>query len=311
MRGVAPFAPFAPIALVVAVACSRGSAASDGGAAPGEPSEKGSAPDTSSASSGPATSATSPAPSTAPSEPEPPTQHVPPPNPAPPGEAKRSTVASLEADVTLRPYLSKLREHFTRDGKDARGPFAVQRVDLAEGRAALLVARPDESDPVALAVDPVAGQILFVKEHPTAGIAPPVAHHTIAPAPERGVAVFAWVASMHIVAARMWADDANPYADVEVFRPSACDELTVAYQAGFGWLAACASQSGTRAQRLRENLTGAWGPEGITVGTNSPVGRATITFEGRSRWRLGQVAKAVGGDRRLTFRYDADGQPLP
>jgi hypothetical protein len=286
---------------VLLAGCSRGSGAPDAGSLPEQPS----AVPTSEASGSASLPSAAPQASRLPSAP------ILPPNPAPSGEAKRSTVASLEADVALRPYLSKLREHFTRDGKEARGPFAVQRVDLAEGRAALLVARPDESDPVALAVDPVAGQILFVKEHPTAGIAPPVAHHTIAPAPERGVAVFAWVASMHIVAARMWADDANPYADVEVFRPSACDELTVAYQAGFGWLAACASQSGTRAQRLRENLTGAWGPEGITVGTNSPVGRATITFEGRSRWRLGQVAKAVGGDRRLTFRYDADGQPLP
>jgi hypothetical protein len=138
-----------------------------------------------------------------------------------------------------------------------------------------------------------------------------VQHATIAPAPERGVAVFAWVASLHIVAARMWADDANPYADVEVFRPSACDELTVAYAAGVGWIAACASQTGTQAQRLNESLTAAWGDDGISVGTKSPVGRAAITFEGPTRWRLVQQAKAVVGDRQLTFRYDADGQPVP
>jgi hypothetical protein len=219
-------------------------------------------------------------------------------------------MTSLEREISLRPYLAKLRDHFQDGGKDARGPFALQRAELAEGRAAVLVSRADESDPVVLAIDPVAGQLLFEKGHPVAGIAPPVVHATIAPAPERGVAVFAYVASMHIVAARMWADDANPYADVEVFHPAACDELSVAYRAGTGWLVACASQAGTRAQRLRDDLTGAWGSEGIPVGTNSPVGRATITFDGPSSWRLAQRAKAVGGDRLLTFRYDVDGQPL-
>lgn len=288
-----------PVALLAgAAACSRGggSAAPDAGA----PAEALTASSPSLAA--PSSLGQPPPASRAPSGP------ILPPNPAPPGEARRSTIASLDRDVSLRPFLAKLREHF---GKDAPGPFALQRAELAEGRAALLVSHADESDPIVLAIDPVAGQILFVKDRPVAGITPPVQHATIAPAPERGVAVFSWVASMHIVAARMWADDANPYAELEVFHPSACDELSVAYAAGFGWIVACASATGTRAQRLRDDLTGAWGAEGITVGTNSPVGRASIAFEGRSRWTLSQRAKAVGGDRQLTYRYDAEGQPVP
>jgi hypothetical protein len=115
---------------------------------------------------------------------------------------------------------------------------------------------------------------------------------------------------LRLVAARMWADDSNPYADIEVFHPEACDALTVAYEMGLGWIVACASKTGTRAQRLRDNLTSAWGREGVSVGTIGPAGRADITFDGPSAWTLSQRARAIGGDRALTFRYGADGQPL-
>ncbi len=205
----------------------------------------------------------------------------------------------------LRPYLAKLRDHF---GKDARGPLAMQRIPLAVGRVGVLLSLPDESNPIVLAVD--RDQLLFAKEHPTAGISPPARHPTIAPAPERGVAVFAYVESLHLVAARMWADDANPYAEVDVFHPEACDALTAAYATEVGWIVACASNTGTRAQRLRDNLTSAWGPEGVRVGTPGPVTREDIAFEGLSAWKLTQRARAIGGDRTLTFRYGADAQPL-
>ncbi|HEY3816963.1 MAG TPA: hypothetical protein VGL81_07330 [Polyangiaceae bacterium] len=224
---------------------------------------------------------------------------------APAGQADRSTLSSLDRDPLLRPQFARLREHF---GKDARGPFALQRVPLAAGRVGVLVSRPDESDPIVLALD--RDQLLFAKEHPIAGISPPALHATIAPAPERGVAVFAYVESLHLVAARFWADDSNPYADIEVFHPDACDALTVAYETGLGWIVACASKTGTRAQRLRDDLTSAWSREGVPVGTAGPVGRAELGFDGPSIWTLSQRARAVGGDRTLGFRYGPDAQPL-
>jgi hypothetical protein len=223
---------------------------------------------------------------------------------APPGQATRSTLAALEGAPLLRPQLATLREHF---GPGARGPFILQRLALAVGRVGALVSRADESNPIVLVVERDA--LLFAKERPTAGIAPPVRHATLAPAPERGVAVFAYVESMHIVAARMWADDSNPYADIEVFHPEACDALTVAYQAGMGWIVACASKTGTRAQRLRDDLTAGWGQEGIAVGTPGPVGPAQMAFDGAAVWTLTQRVRAVGGDRTVAFRYDAEGQP--
>jgi hypothetical protein len=224
---------------------------------------------------------------------------------APAGEAERTTLASLERDPLLRPQLARLRDHF---GKDARGPFAMQRMPLAAGRVGALLSRADESDPIVLALD--RDQLLFAKDHPTAGISPPALHPTLAPGPERGVAVFAYVESMHLVAARMWADDSNPYADIEVFHPDACDALSVAYETGLGWIVACTSKTGTRAQRLRDALTSAWGREGVSVGTVGPAGRASLAFDGPSVWILSQRARAIGGDRPLTFRYGPDGQAL-
>jgi hypothetical protein len=225
--------------------------------------------------------------------------------PAPSGEAARSTLQGLDRDPLLRPQLAKLREHF--DG-GANGPFAEQRVELQGGRVAVLVSRSDETEPIVLVLD--RNDLVFEKAHPTAGIAPPVEHPTIAPGPEGGVVLFTYVASMHIVAARMWADDSNPYAEVEVFHPDACDALSAAYAPGAGWIVACSSEAGTLAQRLRENLTSAWSHDGLPVGPRSPVvGRAAIAFDGPSTWTLAERAKAVGGDRQVTARYGLDGDP--
>jgi hypothetical protein len=224
---------------------------------------------------------------------------------APPGEAARSTPQRLEGDPLLRPQLARLREHF--DG-GVHGPFAEQRVELQGGRVAVLLSRPDETEPIVLVLD--RDDLVFEKAHPTAGIAAPVAHPTIAPGPEGGVVLFTYVASMRIVAARMWADDSNPYAEIEVFRPDACDALSAAYAPGAGWIVACSSDAGTLAQRLRENLTSAWPHDGLPVGPRSPVvGRPAIAFDGPSTWTLAERAKAVGGDRQITARYGLDGDP--
>jgi hypothetical protein len=216
-------------------------------------------------------------------------------------------VVALERDPLLRPYLSTLRAHFLEGGP--AGPFAVQWIDRAGGGAAVLVSRADESDPVVLAVD--RDRIVFTRDHPVAGITPPALHVTIAPGPERGVAVFSYVPAMKLVAARMWADDGNPYAEIVTLTTDSCDALTAAYDAGLGWIVACSSKTGTRAQRLREDLTGAWGTEGAVVGTIGPVERPLISFDDDAKtWTLTQRAKAVGGDRTLTFRYDADAEPV-
>ena len=183
------------------------------------------------------------------------------------GEAHRSTVPRLEADPLLLPHLATLRDHF---GANASGPFEVQRIDLAEGRTAVLVSHPDESDPIVLAFD--RDELLWSKPRPTAGILPPVKHLTVLPRPDGGVVIFAWVTSLHMVAARMWGDDGNPFGDFELFAPDACDALSAAYGPGQGWIVACTSRQGTRAQRLREDGAIAWGHDGVGAGIAERVG---------------------------------------
>ncbi len=207
--------------------------------------------------------------------------------PAPSGEARRSTIPRLEADAQLLPHLATLRDHF---GATARGPFEVQHVDLADGRAAVLVSRADESDPIVLAYD--RDVLLWSKLRPTAGIVAPVKHVTLLPGPEGGAAVFAWVASLHMVAARTWADDGNPFGDFELFAPDGCDALSAAYGPGQGWVVACTSPQGTRAQRLREDCSIAWGKDGVAARIDERLGA------GHDRVRLGVVDPALRAGRR-------------
>lgn len=279
-------------------ACSKPAAqgVADAGAAPMAATE---APSSEAPLSTVSPSSTEPvlAPSAAPTSPLP---------PAPAGEAKRTTVASLDRDPVLRAQLATLRDHF---GTGARGPFAVQQIERAGGGTAVLVTRADESDPIVLALD--RDRQLFVREHPVMGITPPATHLTLAPGPERGIALFSYVTSLHLVAARMTADDGNPFAEIVAMTVDACDSLAVGYAHGWGWVVACSSKDGTRAQLLREDLTPAWGSDGVVVGTVGPVARARISFDVGSTWTLTQRAKAVGGERTLTFRYGPDGLPAP
>jgi hypothetical protein len=280
--------------LLAAVGCSRASSAPPEASVPSEPVPSSSEVATPTA----ATPAPAPAPAPA----------LPPIPPAPPGEAQRKTVQALEREPLLVPQLAPLRAHFQVDGGTLRGPFVVQRIERAGGGDGVLVSRADESDPVAMALD--RGQLVFSKERPVAGITPPVQHVTIAPGPERGMVVFGYVATLHLVAARMWADDGNPFAEIVVLECPACDALAAAYWPRNGWLVACSSKDGTRAQLLRENLTSAWGNAGLVLGTAGPVASVRIAIDSPAEWTLVQRARAVGGDRTLTYRYDADAQPV-
>jgi hypothetical protein len=184
----------------------------------------------------------------------------------------------------------------------------VQRIDLAGGRTAVLVARVDESDPIVLVVD--RDELVWSKPRPTAGITPPALHPTIAPRPDGGVALFAYVGALRLLAARMWADDGNAFAEIELGTFDVCDGLSAAYAQARGWLLACTSGNGTRGQRLRENGTTAWGPDGAGLSAAIPAGPPAIAFDTASSFVLLESARAVGGNRLLALRFDDDGHPL-
>jgi hypothetical protein len=172
----------------------------------------------------------------------------------------------------------------------------------------MLVARADESDPIVLVVD--RDQLVWSKPRPTAGITPPALHPTIAPRPDGGVALFSYVATMHLLAARMWADDGNAFAEIGLGTFDVCDGLSAAYAQGRGWFLACGSGNGTRAQRLRENGTTAWGPDGAALSAAIPAGPPAIAFDTPSSFVLLESARAVGGNRMLAVRFDDDARPL-
>ncbi len=224
--------------------------------------------------------------------------------PLPAGEARRSTIARLEADALLRAQLGVLRDHF---GADAKGPYDEQRVDLAGGRTAVMVSRTGERDPIVLVVD--REEIVWSKLRPTGGILPPVRHLALAPRPDGGAAVFGWVEGLRTVAARMWADDSNPFGDFELFEADGCDALSAGYAPGQGWVVACASRTGTRVQRMKDDGTLAWGRNGVPLGAASPE-PVTIVWDTRSTLMLLQREAAPGGDRFLAFRYDMNARDM-
>jgi hypothetical protein len=221
------------------------------------------------------------------------------------GEAIRSTLARLEADPLLIAQLPTLREHF---GADPVGPFEVERVTLAGGAAAMLVSKGHDTDPIVLVVD--RDRLLWTKKRPVAGILPPVRHLAIAPRPDGGVVVFAWVESLATVAARMWADDSNPFGDFEVFAPDRCDALSAGYAPGFGWVVVCTAPDGARGARMTEDITMPWGHRGVPLGATSAAGPATVAFDSPSSFVLLQRAASARGERVLAYRLDGRGMDL-
>jgi hypothetical protein len=224
------------------------------------------------------------------------------------GEARRKTLARLDAEPVLAPHLGKLQEHF---GDKAKGPFLLQRVALANGRVAVLVSlAPDEANPIVLVIEHDA--LVWVKEHPTGGIAPPVKGLALTPHPDGGAMLFAFVPAVATVAGRIWADDGGAFADLEVLHLDDCEGLSAAYTPGLGWVVVAARRAGARAQRVRESATLAWGT-GIDLG--APWRRAApvaIAFDTPSSVVFAQFTSLghPATDHLVASRYDAAGQAL-
>ena len=299
MRRMAP-------AVLLAIACSRtragGSKASADAA--NDASAREFAPPAEAAAAAAAGPAAASSAGSSPSAPSTPASALAPAAPPEAGEGKRATVATLDGDTWLRTHLGALRDAFP----DARGPFVVQRVELPGDRTAVLVEHADEVDPVVFVVD--RDEVVWSKRRPTGGILAPVRHATIAPRPDGGVALFVYVASLHMLAARMWADDGNAFAEIELGAFNACDALSVAYAPRRGWFAACTSDAGTHGQRLREDGTTAWGRDGAALTATSAAGPATIAMDTGSSLMLLERARAVGGEHLLALRFDDDARPL-
>jgi hypothetical protein len=203
----------------------------------------------------------------------------------------------------LHPYLQVLGDHF---GGEGQTPFAVQRVDLAGGRRALLVSRANETDPLLLVSE--GAQLIWSKGQPLVGLGEPLVHPALTPGSDGGVALFVYSTSSHSVQARTWKRDGTASADHRVLSMEGCDALSAACGEIFGWIVVCVLPSATRAQRLTPDGATPWGDAGAAVGV--PSGPPTIVFDTPGTWMLVATAKKGDQDHLLAFRYDARGQPL-
>jgi hypothetical protein len=226
----------------------------------------------------------------------------------PPGEARRSLLAKLDAEPLLAAQIALVSAHF---GKDAKGPFALQRTELAGGRSALFVAQQDGADPMLLVFD--GDTLLWSREHPVAGIVPPVEHVALAAHEAGGTALAAWDPATKLVVGRVAADDGNPFGDFQVMNLDACDDVTVGYWPGRGILFVASTKAGPRMQLMREDNTFAFAREGIAVGTGwRAAGPVTMAFDSPTSVMLVQHASGTKPktDAVKVFRYSAGGKML-
>jgi hypothetical protein len=185
------------------------------------------------------------------------------------GEAHRGAVRRFEDDPLLAPHAALLARHFFADAGTgpavgpASGGYAVQEAMLTAGRIGVLVETANHDRPIFLVLDH--GKVAWVKERPTGGITSPALHLAVAPHPLGGAVLFFCDPPTRIVGARVWADDGDPFAELEVLHEDACDALSAAYWPGRGWVVVAARAGGARAERLGEDGRIAWGRAGIEV----------------------------------------------
>ena len=226
----------------------------------------------------------------------------------PGGEATRSTLATLDAEPLLAAQITFVSAHF---GKDAKGPFALQRTELAGGRSALFVTRVDGSTPMLLVFQ--GDRLVWSREQPLAGIVLPVEHPTLAAHLAGGTALAAWDPATKLVVGRVAGDEGNPFGDFEVMNLDACDGVTAGYWPGRGILIIASTKSGPRMQLMREDNTFAYAREGLAIGAAwRAAGPVSIAVDSPTSVMLVQHASGQKPKTDVVkiFRYAATGKML-
>jgi hypothetical protein len=232
-------------------------------------------------------------------------------------EARRSHVSRLSAEPSLAGAAPALEKHFA----GALGPFDLQSTELtARGRRAVLVTESgkatSDARPIAVVLDEK-GTVLWSKEHPVAGILPPVGPIAIAAAPLGRVALAACDPPTGIVALRLWDDDGSPFADFQALSGvESCDALSLLYWPGQGWVLVAARPGVTRARLVKENGAPAWG-DGLDLGVRSKPGAVaapSLAADTDETFVLVQMAQPDAAEgtpfHALAFRYDTRGTPI-
>ena len=225
-------------------------------------------------------------------------------------EARRARLANLDDEPALAKNDAAIRAHF---GGALPIAMRLQAIPLAQGREAFLLDADDGAPrPMALMVD-ATGAALWTKDHPTAGITPPVTQLALAPRDENGVALFLFDEPTHLVAVRMWDSQGYPFANLQMFTLPRCDALSAARWPGRGWIVVATHAGSMRAQLLKDDGTTAWGKTGIDVGEPWRAGPApaTIAIDGAGAgddgWLLLQYATRGGANHVLASHFNPFG----
>jgi hypothetical protein len=221
----------------------------------------------------------------------------------PPNEAVRLGDVRIDVLPQLRdvPELSRHAEVVRAHFADAK-MVSVQRAELAAAAHALLISRETDDAALVLVTD-AAGELLWKKERPLAGVVPGARHLALAAGHGGQVLLLFHAASW--VGVRAWHPDGSILADHQLLDMPACSGLAAVHWPGVGLIAVASSRAGPRAQLLSLRGTLPWGHEGVGVGSPWRAPPALSVAIQNDGWLLSQQGNgAAGDDRWLVFRYD-------
>lgn len=235
-----------------------------------------------------------------------------------PVEARRTRMTTLSGEPALVRAAGLLEKQY--EGARAAA-FDVQSAPLtARGRTAFLVSEadkpPNDARPFALVAEED-GRIVWSKEHPIAGILPPVGPSAIAAAPRGRVAIAVCDPPTTSIALRLWDDDGAPFADFQALTGiESCDALSLLHWPAHGWLIVAARPGSTRGRLLSETGAPAW-HQTLDLGVRSkegPVAAPSVAADTDDSFVLVQVTQPSGEPgspfHALAFRYDARGASI-
>jgi hypothetical protein len=234
--------------------------------------------------------------------------------PIPSTEARRSTLKRLADDKALAPHEAVLREHF---GKPISFPLAVQAAPLPGGGRALLFQRTGKDHDPFILVHDAAGQPLWIKERPLAGIVPGVTEMALV-ATAKGDVLLSWYdPPTKIVAARHWDARGSILVDFPLLHADSCAALSGIHWPRQGFVVAASTAGAARVQLLSDAGTLDFaGEEGVELPWTSradvPISIAVDGTKGVTFFQAGHVGLATTAppDLLLAARYDAQGKSL-
>jgi hypothetical protein len=230
--------------------------------------------------------------------------------PPSPVEAQRKKLTRIEDDPALVAAVDALKKHY---GGQVPNPLSVQAAERPEGRGRALIVGDHDAKPFAILVD-AAGKVQWTKDHPAAGIMPPIGPLAIAAGPSGRVALAVCDPPTTRVALRIWDDDGSPFADYDAMDMDDCTTISLLHWPRRGFVIAATRAGTTKLQLVSENGALSW-RRGIEIGarsaTGAPASLAADTDDSFVLVQYGNLSAEPGArPHALAFRYDRYGAPL-